>query len=553
MPGDAVFSSDRLGAVSMVTVAVDGSELTAGPVGGVPDATAVFTIEPASTSACVVTYVPVQVVDAWGTSVVTGHEITGRGPEPENAVSAAPTSVSVVLPVFTTVYEYVIVRPAAVTVVGEAVFSNDRLGAVSMVTVAVDGSELTAGPVGGVPDATAVFTIEPASTSACVTTYVPVQVVDAWGTSVVTGHEITGRGPEPENAVSAAPTSVSVVLPVFTTVYEYVTEGPAAATVLGEAVFSSDRLGADTIVTVAVDGSEFTAGPDGGVPLATAVLTIEPASTSACVVTYVPVQVVDAWGASVVTGHVITGSGPEPENAVSVTPTLFSVAVPVFTTAKEYVITRPTATTVLGEAVLSNEMSVAGDPVTVVDDGAELTGGPVGGVPVATAVFVTDPVSTSTWVTTYVPVQVVEAWGSSVVTGHVITGGVPVPVNAVSAAPTLVSVVLPVFTTRNEYVITRPAAVTTPGDAVFSNDRLGAVSMVTVAVDGSELTAGPVGGVPEATAVFTIEPASTSACVVTYVPVHVVDACGTNVVTGHEITGAGPEPENTVSTTPTPV
>ncbi|SNT64889.1 hypothetical protein SAMN05216276_11425 [Streptosporangium subroseum] len=62
------------------------------------------------------------------------------------------------------------VRPAAVTVLGDAVFSNDRLGAEVMLTVAVDGSEVTAGPAGGVPEATAVFTTEPASTSACVDT-----------------------------------------------------------------------------------------------------------------------------------------------------------------------------------------------------------------------------------------------------------------------------------------------------------------------------------------------------------------------------------------------
>ena len=41
----------------------------------------------------------------------------------------------------------------------------------------------------------------------------------------------------------------------------------------------------------------------------------------------------------------------------------------------------------------------------------------------------------SAWVTVYVPVHVVDACGASVVTGHVITGGVPVPENAVSAAP----------------------------------------------------------------------------------------------------------------------
>ncbi|MEO3814736.1 hypothetical protein ABGB17_37555 [Sphaerisporangium sp. B11E5] len=61
------------------------------------------------------------------------------------------------------------VRPAAPTVVGDAVFSNDTLGAGVAVTVTVEGADDTTGPTGGVPDATAVSTIEPASMSACVT------------------------------------------------------------------------------------------------------------------------------------------------------------------------------------------------------------------------------------------------------------------------------------------------------------------------------------------------------------------------------------------------
>ncbi|MFF3443361.1 hypothetical protein, partial [Streptosporangium sp. NPDC002721] len=73
-----------------------------------------------------------------------------------------------------------------------------------------------------------------------------------------------------------------------------------------------------------------------------------------------------------------------------------------------------------------------------------------------------------------------------------------------------------------------------------------AVVAVTVAVDGSETTAGPVGGVPEAVAVFTTVPASMSAWVTVYVPVHVVEVCGASVVTGHVTTGGAPEPENDV-------
>ncbi|MEU8385215.1 hypothetical protein [Streptosporangium sp. NPDC048865] len=45
-------------------------------------------------------------------------------------------------------------------------------------------------------------------------------------------------------------------------------------------------------------------------------------------------------------------------------------------------------------------------------------------------------------------VQVVEAPGASVVTGHATADGVPVPENAVLATPTPLSVVLPLLVTR---------------------------------------------------------------------------------------------------------
>jgi hypothetical protein len=49
-------------------------------------------------------------------------------------------------------------------------------------------------------------------------------------------------------------------------------------------------------------------GPDGGVPIAVPVFEMNPRFTSACVVVYVAVHVVDAPGASVVTGHVTAES-----------------------------------------------------------------------------------------------------------------------------------------------------------------------------------------------------------------------------------------------------
>ncbi|SNS08733.1 hypothetical protein SAMN05216276_1003312 [Streptosporangium subroseum] len=46
------------------------------------------------------------------------------------------------------------------------------------------------------------------------------QVVEACGANVVTGHITTGGAPEPENAVSTTLTPVKVALPVLTTRYE---------------------------------------------------------------------------------------------------------------------------------------------------------------------------------------------------------------------------------------------------------------------------------------------------------------------------------------------
>ena len=48
--------------------------------------------------------------------------------------------------------------------------------------------------------------------------------------------------------------------------------------------------------------------PPGGVPVAVALLSTVPASTSACVIVCVPVQVVLAPGASVVTGQTAAAS-----------------------------------------------------------------------------------------------------------------------------------------------------------------------------------------------------------------------------------------------------
>ncbi len=101
-PGATVFSSASAGPGAAVTVAVEAFEVTAVPPRVVPVAVAVSVTAPASTSACVTVYVPVQVVDCCGASAPTGQVITGGMPVPENAVSATLNVVRAVLPVLVT-------------------------------------------------------------------------------------------------------------------------------------------------------------------------------------------------------------------------------------------------------------------------------------------------------------------------------------------------------------------------------------------------------------------------------------------------------------------
>ncbi|GAA3572407.1 hypothetical protein GCM10022197_31410 [Microlunatus spumicola] len=76
------------------------------------------------------------------------------------------------------------------------------------------------------------------------------------------------------------------------------------------------------------DVGEVTAPPRGSVPVAVAVLTTAPASTSACVMAYVPVQEVPAPGCRVLVGQVT-----EPRRGSEI-PRFVTVSVPVLVTAK---------------------------------------------------------------------------------------------------------------------------------------------------------------------------------------------------------------------------
>jgi hypothetical protein len=129
-------------------------------------------------------------------------------------VSVTPTLVNVTLPEFVTMNVYVVVDPVTEPVGTPACLSNVIPGE-RVIGVTTELTAVTAAPVGGVPDTVAVLFTVPASTSACVSGYVFVHVVDAPGASWVTGHD---TGP---TLGSFTPTLVSETLPVFFTRNEY--------------------------------------------------------------------------------------------------------------------------------------------------------------------------------------------------------------------------------------------------------------------------------------------------------------------------------------------
>ena len=124
--------------------------------------------------------------------------------------------------------------------------------------------------------------------------------------------------------------------------------------------------------TVTDDGGDTGAvTPAGGVPVAVAVLAIEPASISACVTVYVAVQSTLAPGANAPGGHVATGAVPVPVNAVSVTAGSVMVTLPVLVTTNVYVTTSPAAVTVVGVADLVTVNAAVCVAGTVTDDGGD--------------------------------------------------------------------------------------------------------------------------------------------------------------------------------------
>ena len=105
----------------------------------------------------------------------------------------------------------------------------------------------------------------------------------------------------------------------------------------GDAVFLTVSAGFGVTVRVAVDSGEVTLTPAGVLPVASAVLVTEPASTSACVAEYVAVQVTLAPGASGVmpAGQLMADRMPVPENDSSLTEAPVIVTLPLLVTLNE--------------------------------------------------------------------------------------------------------------------------------------------------------------------------------------------------------------------------
>ena len=294
-------------------------------------------------------------------------------------------------------------------------------------------------------------------------------MVDAPGVNVVDGQLMA------DNPVSGSVmlTEVSVTLPVFVTSKENVWVSPndapvGAVSVVIATVFTNDNVVVCAIGVVVDELFDVTAGPEGGVPDAVAVLAIAPAFTSVWVIVRVAEQVVNAPGVNVVDGQLMAdrpGSG-------SVMLTEVRVTLPVLVTAKENVCVSPSdapegAVSVVIETDFNNVIVLVWVIGVAVDELLDVTAGPVGGVPDADAVLMIDPAFTSAWVIVRVAVHVVDDPGASVVDGQMIADRP----DSGSVMVTDVNVTLPVFVTRNENVCTS-----------LNDAPVGAVSVVIAAV-----------------------------------------------------------------------
>ena len=142
------------------------------------------------------------------------------------------------------------------------------------------------------------------------------QVVDAAGARVVTGQVTVAM------RSSDKPMPLMVTLPLLVTTYSKSTTSPMAGYVALDADLAMVSLGLATMAVLVVSGGLVVVPPPGAVPVTVAELFTVPASTSACVTVCVPVHVVLAPGASVVTGQTAAASSWPSTTAMPVMVTL---------------------------------------------------------------------------------------------------------------------------------------------------------------------------------------------------------------------------------------
>ena len=228
------------------------------------------------------------------------------------------------------------VAPARAVAGVEAVFVISIPGAAVSGTVAPSVPVVVA-PVGVLPLVVAVFTTEPASTSACVSVYLAVAVTDCVGAStpVVPGQEPAGivSGAAPRSG-SRRSTEVRVTLPEFVMTKVYSTWSPATAPPTSAPDFSTWMPGAAASGTSA-SSTLWTRTSVGEEPEAVAVFAVCPASTSAWVSVYVAVPWTLCPGASRPAAPGQAGNEMvESPDFGSLTPTPSRVTLPLFVTSK---------------------------------------------------------------------------------------------------------------------------------------------------------------------------------------------------------------------------
>ena len=146
----------------------------------------------------------------------------------------------------------------------------------------------------------------------------------------------------------------------------------------------------------------------------------------------------------------------------------------------------------------------------------------------ATAVFLIQPRAASAAVTVYrLPMQSTWAPGTRVVAGQLTDASIG------SLTASDLSVTLPVFVTRNVNVTWSPAETGSVASAFLVNVRSGFWTSRVLTVPSAETVASN-GPAPVTVAVLISVPASRSACVSPYTPVHVIAPSGASVVVGQE-------------------